>query len=417
MKKIFLFGLGLVFSFALLPSSVLAALSAPTPLSPSNGASSYNVNVTNLYWTKLPEVTGYNLRFKAGDSNFGNLVPVDLGLDNYKLVSALTGVLNDGRTYYWQVQARKGSATSSWSTIYKFTTAKVPEKATTLSSGGSVISKNSPRDFSWKVDRQTLFSKVIIYSADQSTGTCGVNILINQKTKELKISSNILMTLDPGKYCWTVQACGNVGCAVEATKMKFSLNGANLVPGLIFASSGFGSTIFYWEKFTDEATTVQVSKSAAFPTGNNTVEVTGLTTNYLMSSSAPTIFKNFLSNNIGVDLYWRVGTNGVWAKYQKFKQPFLTKPVLIYPATGATNFIATSSTFRWGTVKEATFYKMEIIGGAGTKVYYSSTPSYKMPINPAQGALAKNTNYTWRVTAYNDLTESQVSSGFSFITK
>jgi len=397
MKKIILFWLALFISLVWLPLAVSAAVSTPTPLSPGSGASNYNVNVTNLYWTKLPEVTGYNLRFKAGDSNFGNLAPVDTGLNNYKLASSLSGVSNDGRTYYWQVQARKGNASSSWSTVYKFTTAKAPEKASNLSSGGSVISKNSPRNFLWKADKNTLFSKVIIYSADQSTGVCGASVLINQKTKELKISSNILMTLDPGKYCWTVQACGNVGCAVEATKMKFSLNGADLVPGLIFVSSGFGNTIFYWEKFTDE--------------------VTNITSNYLISSSAPAAFINFLGNNMGADLYWRVGASGAWAKHQKFKQTSLTNPVLIYPSTGISNFIATSSTFRWGTVKEATFYKMEIIGGAGTKVYYSSTPSYKMPINPAQGALAKNTNYTWRVTAYNDLTESLVSSSFSFKTK
>lgn len=417
MKKIFLFGLGLIFSLASLPLVVSAAVSTPVPISPSSGANNYNVNVTNLYWTKLPEVTGYNLRIKAGDSSFGSLATVDTGLNNYKLAASLSGVSNDGRTYYWQVQARKGSAVSPWSTIYKFTTAKIPGKATTLSSGGSVISKNSPKDFSWKVDKHTLFSKVIIYSADQSTGVCGSSVLINQKTKELKISSNILMTLDPGKYCWTVQTCGNVGCAAEATKMKLSLIGANLVPGLIFASSGFGDTVFYWEKFTEDVATVQVSKSITFPIGNNTVEVSGVSSNYLLASSASVAFRNFLNDNKDVDLYWRVGANGLWAKYQKFKQISLAKPVLIYPSNGISNFIATSSTFKWGTIKEATFYKMEITGGGATKVYYASVPSYKMPINSGQGSLAKNTNYTWKVTAYNNLTESVASNSFSFTTK
>lgn len=409
MKKIIL----LIFGFALvfvLPSLASAAINVPAQLSPSYGAKNYNAAVTNLYWTKLPDVTGYNLRFKGGDNNFSD--PISLSV-NYKLASQL-GALNDGQTYYWQVQAKKGTEVGSWSQIFRFTTISLPAKAVLLSPLNSTISQDTAKDFSWRVYQNTLFSKVIIYGADQSSGLCGTDVKLSFQTKATKISSNILVTLNPEKYCWTVRSCGNIGCADEATKVKFTLAKSSMAPNLLYISTGFDSTIFYWEQFTDETAIIQVSKKENFMSGESTVELAGLDKNYLIVNDAPDAFKNFINNNKGINLYWRVGTNGNWSKSQRFTPAFLSKPILIYPANNTVNFTAPLAIFRWESVRGATFYKMEI---GSDKVYYSSTNAYRMPANTTQGTFASSTSYTFKVTAYNNFTESLPSETFTFRTK
>lgn len=425
MKKTNLALLSLAVLVTFLPSLVSAAVSIPKPLSPGNGAKNYHSAITRLSWTKIPGATSYDLVIKEGNIDFSG-VEVKSFSANFVLASELD-VVNNGHTYYWRVRAKVGSEISAWSPIYKFSTIAQPGAATLLSPNNLTLSKSALKDFSWKVDKNTVFSTINFYYTANEDGSCSDTKIfsLSAPAKGTKISfNNFLTAINPGKYCWSVVTYGNstIGNAgVESVKAKFTLTDLKLVPNSLFAMPGFGSTIFYWEKFSLTPATLQVSKNISFPAGENTVTVESIADNYLLSgaTSTPDQFKNFINNNLNVDLYWRVGVGGNWSKVQKFRTIGLTKPVAIYPANNTTNFIATSSVFRWGRVNNASFYKLFIgdSNGNSLKTYYSNAPSYKMPVNPAQGALNASTDYDWAVIAYSDSAESVPSDAFSFRTK
>ncbi|MFA5023683.1 MAG: hypothetical protein WC523_01870 [Patescibacteria group bacterium] len=422
MKKFFLLVLSLAVAAAFLPSMVLAAVSAPRLLTPGNGAKDYHSSVTRLSWTKIPGATSYELAVKDGSTDFSGVSPISL--DSNYILANQANIQNNGHVYYWKVRAKIGSEESAWSQVFKFTTSVKPAAATALYPNNLTFSKTNPKDFSWKADRNNIFGEVTFYLF--LNGSCTDQKFTSfMAYKGTKISLSLfLSTIAPGTYCWSVKTYGNAtaGDELESVKAKFTLTDFNSAPNLTFISPGFGETIFYWQKTTDSNFTVQVSKNANFPVGGNTVEATGVTTNYLLSSSAPATFKDFINNNPNVDLYCRVGVNGAWSRVQKFKNVGLSKPALIYPATNALNFVATSSVFKWGKVNSASFYKLTIEKASDNslKTYYSSAPTYKMPVNLASTSgnfWSTSTDYIWRVTAYNDSTESTSSDPFYFKTK
>lgn len=422
MKKIFLFSFGLVCFLVLLPLLASAAVSAPKPLLPANGAKNYHASVTRLSWTKVPGATSYDLAIKDGSADFSGVTPQSFN-SNFVPVSQLN-VTNNGHTYYWRVRVKTDSGESAWSPVYRFSTLAQPGAATSLYPNNLTISKSALKDFSWKIDKNTTFSTINIYLANED-GACTDQKLVSLAApiKGTKISlNNFLAMSNVGKYCWSVLTYGNSisGQGVESAKAKFTLTDLKLAPNSLFAMTGFDGAIFYWEKFSLLPAILQISKSTSFPAGENTVTI-DVVDNYLLSSATttPEQFKNFINNNPNIDLYWRVGSGGTWSKVQKFKTISLTKPVTIYPVNNATNFIATSSVFKWGRVNNASFYKLTIanVSGGLVKNYYSNTSSYKMPVNPAQGALSAATDYVWQVTAYNDYAESVPSDPAYFKTK
>ncbi len=91
--------------------------SAPTLVSPANGASGLPVSLT-LVWNKVAGAAEYYLRV-ATDSGFTNLFVSDSTQTD--TTRAITGFAK-GTAYYWQIDAKGAGGTSAWSAKRKFTT-------------------------------------------------------------------------------------------------------------------------------------------------------------------------------------------------------------------------------------------------------------------------------------------------------
>lgn len=403
-----------------LPTISWAALSAPRPLSPANGVKNYHAAVTRLSWTKIPGATMYQVLVKDGSADFSGVEPQSFNA-NFVLASQLN-IANNGHTYYWKVRAKNDSEESAWSPVYKFSSMAQASAATALFPNNLILSKSALKDFSWKVDKNTVFSTINIYAANED-GSCTDQkyLSLTAPIKGTKVSlNNFLTATNVGKYCWSVVTYGNAtaGAGIESAKAKFTLTDLKLAPSSLFALTGFDGPIFYWNKFSIFPATLQVSKSLSFPAGENTLTVDSIVDNYLQVSAtgAPEQLKNFINNNSNVDLYWRVGLGNTWSKTQKFRNTTLSKPVTVYPANNATGFVASTSPFKWNKVNGATFYKLEVmkLDNSGLRLFYTNQLSYKIP---PQSALESGADYAWAVTAYNDQSGSAPSDPAYFKTK
>ena len=87
--------------------------------SPENGGTVSSLTPI-LAWTSSGGATSYRLQV-ANDVNFSNLI-IDEGNLGGLSYSISSGKLNEGKSYYWRVNASKGSQTSSWSSYWVFQT-------------------------------------------------------------------------------------------------------------------------------------------------------------------------------------------------------------------------------------------------------------------------------------------------------
>jgi hypothetical protein len=85
----------------------VTAPDAPIPLSPANGGSVTNPQLS-LTWSSVADAAGYNLWFSAG--NINNDQPTRLGkVTSYKLPVTIA----EGTVYYWEVQAYDAAGNKS----------------------------------------------------------------------------------------------------------------------------------------------------------------------------------------------------------------------------------------------------------------------------------------------------------------
>ncbi len=108
------FNLGLSV-FSGVPSSV-------TLTNPANGATNVDIN-TFFNWAETQTSLTYEIQV-ALDSNFSQIVYSQTGLDQPSFDPSNS--LANSTTYYWRVRAVNACGTSSFSTVYHFTTAAAP---------------------------------------------------------------------------------------------------------------------------------------------------------------------------------------------------------------------------------------------------------------------------------------------------
>lgn len=107
-----------VFSF-----TTLAAPPTPPPapmlLSPSNGATGASLT-PNLDWGDATGAASYTVQVST-NSGFSSTVVNQSGLTSSGY-TVPNGVLNNGTMYYWRANATNNIGTSSWSSVFNFTT-------------------------------------------------------------------------------------------------------------------------------------------------------------------------------------------------------------------------------------------------------------------------------------------------------
>jgi hypothetical protein len=98
-------------------TTIIAPPSAPIPVSPSHGSTGISTNPT-LTWSGSSGTTSYRLQITT-DSTFATIV---FEIPTITTTSRQVGVLANGTTYYWRVNAKNAAGTSAWSNVWSFTT-------------------------------------------------------------------------------------------------------------------------------------------------------------------------------------------------------------------------------------------------------------------------------------------------------
>jgi hypothetical protein len=105
-----------------------SAPSAPTLVSPSNGATGVSLTPT-LQWNAVSGASSYRVQVDD-NSDFSSVVVDASGLTGTSY-SVPSGKLNYNTKYYWRVNASNSYGTSGWSSVWNFTTMVSPPSAPT----------------------------------------------------------------------------------------------------------------------------------------------------------------------------------------------------------------------------------------------------------------------------------------------
>lgn len=100
-------------------TTIIAAPSAPNLLLPLNNATNVSTQ-PNMDWTDAAGADSYHLQI-AYDINFGSLASDITGITTSGYVVG-PGILSGNTPYFWRVSSANVGGTSSWSTVFKFTT-------------------------------------------------------------------------------------------------------------------------------------------------------------------------------------------------------------------------------------------------------------------------------------------------------
>lgn len=195
------------------------APAAPTLVSPANNSTG-NLTSLTLVWNKPSNATGYRVQL-ATDSLFTNLVVNDSTLtDSLRSVSGLVPL-----TYYWwRVNARNISGTSSFSASYKFKTLGVPAQIT-----GNFVPSNGATgqattvNFRWpKAVDQVLDNPLVSnYWFELTTDTVSLANITRDSvlTDTLKTSSGLTNNIN---YFWRVKAKNQSGWGAFSQWLRFT---------------------------------------------------------------------------------------------------------------------------------------------------------------------------------------------------
>jgi hypothetical protein len=130
-------------------NEVCPTLSTPGPLSPSCGTS-VSTTTPTLTWTNVANESGYVVKIFSGGSCSGTPIHTSSQLGaNVTSYVVPAGILQNGQTYSWQVQAKGDGATycdSDWSTCCPFTVSVDTTPPDTSITGGpsGTITYNNP---------------------------------------------------------------------------------------------------------------------------------------------------------------------------------------------------------------------------------------------------------------------------------
>jgi len=110
--------------------------SAPSPLSPPNGATGVSTTPT-LDWSDVTGATSYDVQV-CRDSGCTDVVRSQMGLTASQWT--VSPALNNGTTYYWRARAVNSCGAGPWSETWSFTTHVMLTVVKNVARGGTVTS-------------------------------------------------------------------------------------------------------------------------------------------------------------------------------------------------------------------------------------------------------------------------------------
>ena len=149
-------------------------MTTPTLSLPTNGATNSSIAPT-LNWTAITNASSYLVEIST-DATFTNLVSAKNTVSTNSL--GLTGLIA-GTTYYWRVKANSEVASSSWSSVWSFTTA-MTGAPTLLSPANNASSVALNSIFRWSSTGAALYEiEIATKNTFASTTIVSKNIALN----------------------------------------------------------------------------------------------------------------------------------------------------------------------------------------------------------------------------------------------
>ena len=189
--------------------------SAPVLVSPANGAANVSLNPL-LSWNRVSTADNYRLQV-AEDAAFSNII-----YDNSNLtsISQQVGQLKNATKYFWRVNARNSSGTSSWSSVWNFTTAAqqtIPSAPVLSSPANGAAGVPLDPVLSWNNISTADFYRLQV--AEDST----FNNIVFDSTAITSNSQKVNALVHDTKYFWRVNAGNSSGTSSWSSVWNFTI--------------------------------------------------------------------------------------------------------------------------------------------------------------------------------------------------
>jgi hypothetical protein len=373
-------------------SRPFAAPSAPTLLSPDNGATGVSTTPT-LSWNSVSGADRYEVEVH-GNSGFTNIIFQNLNVTGTSV--NVSPALQNGTTYYWRVRAVNDGGTSGYSSRSFTTIVAAPSAPTLVSPANGATGVSTTPTLSWNSVSGADRYEVEVH------GNSGFTNIIFQNLNVTGTSVAVSPALQNGTtYYWRVRAVNDGGTSGYSSRSFTTIVAAPSAPTLVSPANGA----------TGVSTTPTLSWNSVSGADRYEVEVHG------NSGFTNIIFQNLnvtgTSVNVspalqnGTTYYWRVravndgGTSGYSSRSFTTIVAAPSAPTLVSPANGATG-VSTTPTLSWNSVSGADRYEVEVHGNSGfTNIIFQNlnVTGTSVAVSPA---LQNGTTYYWRVRAANE---------------
>jgi RHS repeat-associated protein len=289
---------------------------APVLATPANNSTNVSLTPT-LTWNSSQGATSYNLQVST-NNQFSSFV---VNLTGLTATSDILPALTGATTYYWRASATNSNGTSSWSTVWNFSTiSSVPQAPTLVSPLNNSTNVLSNSSLSWNIVQGAL-----TYGLQVSTNNQFTNLIINQ-TGISATSYNQTVLNNGIQYFWRVNATNTAGTSAWSTVWNFTTSiPIPPIPTLLQPANNSlntsGNLLLSWNQSSGAATyELQVSSDQQFT--NLVYNQTGISnTSY-----------NVTNLTKGIIYYWKVravNTSGAsnWSVVWNFTTAAL--PVLV----------------------------------------------------------------------------------------
>jgi hypothetical protein len=360
----------------------------PMLVSPVDKASNQPVSL-NVEWQASTNALEYHVQL-ASDTGFINIVKSDT-------VSTLTypvSGLKNGTTYYWRVKSENHAGSSTWSTVWSFTTfVEKLASPTHTDPQNNAASQPVSLVLSWStVTEATTYEVQIATVNDFSTVLIDNSALTTNTVSISNLANNTV-------YYWRVRAKNLSSVSDWTVPWSFtSIVKTPDTPVLILPA----------DKAPNQPVTLQLAWNKAAGASAYTIIVatdTGMT-NVTYQDSAVTDTTKIINNlKNGTTYYWKVrGKNisgyGSWSAVNSFTTIVSAplSPPLVSPADMASNQ-PISMMLEWQASANASLYHVQIASDAGFAniVKNDSVSVLSYSVN----SLENGTTYYWKVRGKN----------------
>ena len=380
--------------------------SIPTLSSPSNGATAVRLRPT-LQWNSVSSCNYYDYECDT-TPNF-NSPELQSGSVASGTTSIRLNQLRYGTTYYWRVRIRLNSDTSSWSTVWSFTTAGTI--ALTSPSNGTTLYRylhptldwdfiNDGDYYEYQYDLSPDFDSPELVSGLVSVGTSEVELTAPMRfgtTYYGRVREYTSIDTTPWSATWSFTTPGEIALVSPANGSTLS---RTLNPTLDWDYINGGDTYEYQYDLSPDFDSPELVTGQR-AVGTSEIDIT-----------TPLRF--------GTTYYWRVREftsidTTPWSETWSFTTP--GEVVLVSPANGTTN-VGSSTTLDWDYIRGGTIYEYQ----------YDVTPAFNsaelvegsIQVGTSQvtiSNLEENRLYYWRVRELSAVDTTPWSEVWHFSTR